>query len=419
MPVKKEPEKRYEHVAIPKILVDQKYQFRANLSSEVAEDYALAISNNAKFPNLIVFDTGREDGLYTLVDGFQRLTAYQVNDYRKVHVDVIEGTEEQALLYALNANAANGARYTNADKRKRAIFCFGHKTMSKWSDNKIADYLGVTQGFISGKRREYEETRGIDESEKIIQVETKDGRSYQMDTKKGVSDKGNKQGLRKKVVIPEEQKVTLVLDEDIEPTQLVLGDTEENRTQLEDNFSKASNINPGTYTSKDGLMKVTLGELSDILSLREYDLIIYSSSIEWLTDNQEIITSNPNVIVQGSTGNDVNKLQSVDTLANTFNLFLIEGRMTVAAYYCSKSVEISDKVIATYNLYLSELIQCYIGSSGSILLVDPLNTTCEVMQQLGHNFHTFYSEKNLNRFQKELSECEILGIEFEDNSDIN
>lgn len=411
MPTKPEPEKRYEHIPITQILVDQRYQFRANLSPEVVENYASLISDGAKFPNLVVFDTGREDKQYTLVDGFQRLKAYEVNDYRKVHVDIIEGTEEQAILYALNANSTHGAAYTNDDKRKRARFCFGHKTMKQWTDNKTAKYLGVSQGFISAQRKIYNETRGIDESSVIKHVETKDGRSYPIDTKKGADRKGNKDGGRKKPVIPEEQLQAITVDMDeVEPEQLILGEIPVEAV-LESAY-----VNPVIYssqTSKDEMMKVTLGELDDLLKIEKCDLIIYSGDLNWLVENQFLITGNKNVILQGSTGEDVNKLQNINTLADTFNLFLVAGKMTVTAYYCSKQIKLQDKVISTYDLYLSEVIQSYVSESGSVLLVDPLSTVCEIMTLLERKCHVFYSEGNVVNFQRELNDCDVSGISFE------
>lgn len=417
MAIKTEVERRYEHVPITQILVDQKHQFRANLSPEVIENYASLISDGAKFPNLVVFDTGREDGLYTLVDGFQRLKGYEVNDYRKIHVDVIEGTEEQAILYALNANSTHGAAYTNDDKRKRARFCFGHKTMKNWTDNKTAKYLAVSQGFISSQRKTYNETRGIDEDSLIKHVETKDGRSYPIDVKKGADTKGNKNGGRKKIVIPEEQSQAITVDMDeVEPTQLILGDepVENGIAQLEGAY--VNSMSHSIRTSKNGLMKVTLGELDDLITLEKYDLIIYSGDLDWLINNQELITSNTNVILQGSTGEDVNKIQNVNTLANTFNLFLVAGKMTVTAYYCSQQIKIQDKVISTYDLYLAELITSYVTDGGSVLLIDPLSTVCEVMQSLMLKCHVFYSDENVARYQKELIEGSVLDLEFEDQS---
>lgn len=412
MPAAKELEKRYEHVPINKILVDQKYQFRAALSPEVAEDYALAIEEGAKFPNLVVFDTGREDGLYTLVDGFQRLTAYEVNNYRKIHVDVITGTEEQALLYALNANATNGARYTNEDKRKRANFCFGHKTMSKWTDNKIASYLGVSQGFISARRREYEALRGIDDEVVIKTVQTKDGRTYDIDVKKSADKKGNKQGGRKKPVIPDEQKAALVIE--TEPQQLLLGEQHEEFTEDE---SVKVTLEPGILTSSDGLLKVTLGNLDDLLEIDEYDLIIYSSDISWVVDNQDFIIKNSNIILQGLTGEDINKTQNINTVANTYNLFLVGSRLIVVAYYCNTQVERKDEVIPNYESYLASLISDYVGDGGSVLIVDPLETLSTFSQRVEVSLDLFYSEKNLGLYQKELETCDSLGIVFEDNSD--
>lgn len=406
-----------EYVPITDLIVDQKYQFRAALDPSVVENYAELIGEGFKFPNLICFDTAREDKKYVLVDGFQRLKGYEINDYRKVNIDIIKGNEDDAMMFALNANSGHGAAYTQEDKRKRARFCFGHPVMKKWSDNKTAKFLGVTQGFISNQRKLYNATRGIDGDKRIVEVESKDGRKYTIDSKKGSETKGNHGKGRNKPIIPDEQKIELPTDQsDLEQlglTDIVLGEVE-SIVEVDEEISTAIKVILGeTYQNSDRSIKVTFDNLDKLLDIEDrYDLVIFSGDIDWIMKNQILVTDNPNLILQGSTGEDINKFQDIQITANTFNLFLVEGKMIVTAYYCAKFLKLSDKVISSYDLYLSELIQPYVKNKGSVLFVDPNSSVTEVMSKLDRKFHVFYSENNSRKLYQELDCLELLEVQL-------
>lgn len=407
--------RKQAHLPIDQILVDEnKYQFRAAVSLEVAENYATLIGEGQKFPNIVLFDTKREDSKYVLVEGFQRYKAYQVNNYRKLHVDIIEGSEEEAIEFAMKSNATHGAQYTREDKRKILRYIFGHSKLKRSSDNSIAKRYGFSQGFVSSYRKQYETERGIEDENRVKMVSTKDGREYPIDSKKGAETRkknGNDKNTRRKPVIPEVESITI--SSEILPTQLELGDSIESETIVD---TLNSSIRYGsTYSNDLGSVKVTFDELNKVKDLPgAFNLIIYSSDLDWLIENQALITTNPNVIVQGHTGEDINKIQNIDTLANTFNLFVVAGRMTVTAYFCSTSMSIKDRVIESYEGYLTELVKSYTFDSDSkILLVDPSSNVVEIMQNIGRFVHVFYSEKSHGLCLNELEDCELLEIGLE------
>lgn len=412
-----QPTRKQDHLPLEQILVDEsKYQFRAAVNLEVAETYATLIAEGYKFPNIVLFDTKREDNKYVLVEGFQRFKAYQVNNYRKLHVDIIDGTEDEAVEFAMKSNSTHGLGYTQEDKRKILRYVFGHPKLKRLTDNSIAKRYGFSQGFVSSYRKKYEIERGIEDEDRVKIAKTKDGREYEIDTKKGGETRkknGTDKNTRKKPVIP--GKESIFLTEEMLHSQLELGEnvSEILEVEIEDsNVVQVSLVQGSTYTNESETVKITFDELSKVSLLPDaYDLIIYSGDLNWLVDNQSFITSNPNVIVQGYTGADIGKVQDIENLANDFNLFLVGRRMIVTAYYCSKVVNIEDQIIASNEDYLLVLIQALAPEkTDSILLVDPSFNVVEIMQQFDRSVHVFYSERNYGLALKELNDCSLLEI---------
>jgi hypothetical protein len=68
----------------------------------------------AVFPPIVVFFDGAE---YWLADGFHWIIAAEELGLAEIDTDVREGTQRDAILYAVGANAAHGLKRTNRDKR--------------------------------------------------------------------------------------------------------------------------------------------------------------------------------------------------------------------------------------------------------------------------------------------------------------
>ena len=134
-----------QSVAIAKIRMDGGTQPRAQLFEEVVTEYAEDMQQGAIFPPVIVYYDGKE---YWLADGFHRVRAREAIGSKEVTADVRLGTQRDAVLYAVGANAAHGLRRTNADKHRAVKRLLRDKEWMKWSNREIARRCGVANSFV-------------------------------------------------------------------------------------------------------------------------------------------------------------------------------------------------------------------------------------------------------------------------------
>jgi uncharacterized ParB-like nuclease family protein len=129
-------------------IVTDGLQTRAAINSEAVLDYSTALKDGANFPPLAVFTDGI---IYWLADGFHRLEALKTNGKNKALCDVRTGTRQDAIKFALGANASHGLRRTNADKRRTVEIAL-HE-FPDVSDNQIACWCAVSHPFVASIRR--------------------------------------------------------------------------------------------------------------------------------------------------------------------------------------------------------------------------------------------------------------------------
>ena len=133
------------------IRLDGGTQCRSELDEPTIEAYAALLVDGAEFPPLVVFWDGE---FYWLADGFHRWHAYEKAHIDPVPCEVRKGTNRDALLYAVGANATHGLRRTNKDKRRSALTLLRDPEWSKESDRWIAKACGVSNKFVSLLRDE-------------------------------------------------------------------------------------------------------------------------------------------------------------------------------------------------------------------------------------------------------------------------
>jgi hypothetical protein len=138
-------------IKIDNIVVKSRIQQRAQLNEDCVEEYAEEISNGTIFPPLVVYDDGEN---LLLADGWHRYEAYRLSDVEEVEVTIYKGTERDAILHAVGANADHGLRRTNADKRKAATTLLMDEEWNQSSDGQIASICRVSQPFVSKIRNE-------------------------------------------------------------------------------------------------------------------------------------------------------------------------------------------------------------------------------------------------------------------------
>lgn len=134
---------------IADIRVNGGTQSRAAINQEVASDYADLVRAGAVFPPVTVFFDGVS---YWLADGFHRYEAHVSAGAYEIAADIRQGTQRDAILFSVGANASHGLRRTNDDKRRAVLTLLNDAEWSKWSDREIARACGVSQPFVSGIR---------------------------------------------------------------------------------------------------------------------------------------------------------------------------------------------------------------------------------------------------------------------------
>lgn len=149
-------------VSLLQIRTDGGTQPRAELDHATVDRFAedMSAGQYPKFPPVVVFHDG---STHWLADGFHRFFAYKkafgdapapgMNSWAMT-AEVRQGTQRDAVLYSLGANAAHGLPRSNADKRRAVQTLLNDPEWSAWSDNVIAHKANVSQPFVSSLRRE-------------------------------------------------------------------------------------------------------------------------------------------------------------------------------------------------------------------------------------------------------------------------
>lgn len=130
--------------------LDDVTQMRQGVSHETVREYAEALEQGAEFPPVIVYFDGRR---HWLADGFHRARAHRFLSLPEIKADVREGTQRDAILHAVGANASHGLRRTNADKRRAVEALLKDEEWSKWSNREIARRCLVDEGTVRKLRQ--------------------------------------------------------------------------------------------------------------------------------------------------------------------------------------------------------------------------------------------------------------------------
>jgi len=154
--------------------VDGGTQPRAELDASAINQYAEDMSFGANFPPVTVFYDGNE---YWLADGFHRYYASLKIESPTIECDIHKGTQRDAILHSVGANATHGMRRSNPDKRRAVMTLLQDEVWGKRSNNWIAKTCHVDEGTVRNHR---DSIFGISEDAKR---EVRRGKStYEQDT---------------------------------------------------------------------------------------------------------------------------------------------------------------------------------------------------------------------------------------------
>lgn len=147
-------------IELDKIRIDGGTQPRAKIDMEVVNDYSTSFELGANFPPIDVFFDGKE---YWLADGFHRWHGARAAHLDELPANIHKGTQRDAILFAVGANATHGLKRTNEDKQQAVKMLLTDEDWSKWSSREIADKCGVSHSLVNSIRQTLEESSRVSE----------------------------------------------------------------------------------------------------------------------------------------------------------------------------------------------------------------------------------------------------------------
>lgn len=136
-------------IKIDKIRIDGNTQPRTRIDTTVVSEYAESFELNESLPPVDVFHDGKE---YWLADGFHRYHGAAKADRRTIACNVHKGTQRDAILFSVGANAVHGLRRTNEDKRAAVMTLLNDPEWSQWSARQIAQACAVGHQLVNDIR---------------------------------------------------------------------------------------------------------------------------------------------------------------------------------------------------------------------------------------------------------------------------
>lgn len=152
-------------------------QSRAQLDWTAVDEYAGDMKQGDQFPPVILYYDGTD---YWLADGFHRVRAAEKAGLTEIAADIRQGTRRDAILHSAGANASNGVRRNQRDKRQAVVMLLTDEVWREMSDQEIARCCSVHWGTVGRIRAELISRNAIDVSVKRTFV--RNGAAYTMDT---------------------------------------------------------------------------------------------------------------------------------------------------------------------------------------------------------------------------------------------
>lgn len=170
-----------QKIPLGSIRKDNSLQMRADMDQSAIRDYTAMLMDDEQFEfdPVVVFKI-ESTSVYLLAHGWHRHKAYQKAGRKTIPAVVIVGTKRDALRLALSANAKNGLRRSNADKRKAVEHALADPEWSQLSARKVAKLCGVTHTFVN----KLIEERELGRKEPTDSIQTHRGNGFQSSVRK-------------------------------------------------------------------------------------------------------------------------------------------------------------------------------------------------------------------------------------------
>ena len=177
---------------LEKFRLDGGTQARLKIDDDIVMEYAEAMQRGDTFPPVIAFDDGNS---LWLADGFHRYHACKFLGKPAIATDRREGSQRDAILYSLGANASHGLRRSSADKRRAVEMMLKDSQWSQWSGREIAKQCGVDEKTVRNMRDELHAENPQNENSGRTFIHHKTGEETTMNTAKiGAKSNSDKSG---------------------------------------------------------------------------------------------------------------------------------------------------------------------------------------------------------------------------------
>ena len=178
-----------ELLQLKTIRIDGGTQSRVRIDPKIVTEYAELMECGTIFPPVVVFFDGVN---HWLVDGFHRYSASRQIGRESILADVHNGSQRDAILFSLEANATHGLRRSNEDKKKTILTMLLDEEWSQWSNREIAKRCGLSEFMVRQMRSNHTAIKSQYENSDRTFVHPKTGKPTQMNTDNiGAKSKSN------------------------------------------------------------------------------------------------------------------------------------------------------------------------------------------------------------------------------------
>jgi hypothetical protein len=145
-----------QKLQIERIRTDGGVQSREKISEEYVAELAELIKAGKKLPPIIVYNDGVD---MWASDGHHRILAHVRCEKPFIDAEVHKGTKREAEIASCSANQTHGLRRTNVDKHRAIVKMMD--LQKDWSDQAIANHVGVHVNTVSIARRQLPQNVGV------------------------------------------------------------------------------------------------------------------------------------------------------------------------------------------------------------------------------------------------------------------
>lgn len=163
-----------DNVPLDSVRINGGTQSRVELNQSTIAEYAETIRQGTDLPPVVMFFDGVN---FWLADGFHRYHAHRQAGAIEIAAEIRTGTQRDAVLFSVGANASHGLRRTNEDKRRAVMTMLSDPEWSTWSDREIARQCNVSHPFVAAVRSpvasaRQQENRELSVASKFNKVES-------------------------------------------------------------------------------------------------------------------------------------------------------------------------------------------------------------------------------------------------------